>query len=375
MSKNVLVTGGAGFIGSHLVDGLIKEGHKVTILDDLVPQVHPKRNVPEYLNEKADFIKGDMGDKDLLLELIQRHDIIFHQAAIVGVGQSMYQIKEYVQKNTYNTALLLDLLVNKEHDIQKLIVAGSMSSYGEGKYVCQDCGVVYPSLRPLEQLKEKDWEVHCPCCNKPLKPLPTDEEKPLESTSIYAITKKDQEEMCLLIGKTYSIPTVVLRYFNVYGARQALSNPYTGVCAIFSCRIRNNNPPMIFEDGNQTRDFVHVSDIVQANLLAMEKNEADYKMFNVGTGNPISVNELTQILIDHYGKKVNPEITNKFRKGDIRHCFADITKIKKLGYKPSVKFDEGVGELVEWVNLQPSCEVSDDFDRARSELESKRLTV
>ncbi|MEE8423063.1 MAG: NAD-dependent epimerase/dehydratase family protein [Thermodesulfobacteriota bacterium] len=375
MSKNILVTGGAGFIGSHLVDGLIKEGHKVTVLDALLPQVHPDRRVPEYLNDAAKFIKGSIGDRELLLELIQGHDIIFHEASVVGVGQSMYQIEEYVRENTYNTAILLDLLVNKEHDIEKLIIAGSMSSYGEGKYECSDCGVVYPSLRPIEQLKDKDWEVRCPCCNKPLKPLLTDEDKPLDSTSIYAITKKDQEDMCLLIGKTYGIPTVVLRYFNVYGTRQALSNPYTGVCAIFSCRIRNDNPPMIFEDGNQSRDFVHVSDIVQANLLVLKKSKADYEVYNVGTGTPISVNEVASVLIDYYGKKVKPEITNKFRKGDIRHCFADISKIKKLGYKPSVRFEEGVDELVEWVNLQPSCEVSDNFEKAGKELESRRLTV
>ncbi len=375
MSKRVLVTGGAGFIGSHLVDGLIREGHEVTVLDALLLQVHPKRRAPEYLNAKAQFIKGDIGGRDRLLELIQEHEIIFHEAAIVGVGQSMYQIEKYVRENTYNTAILLDLLVNKEHDIQKLIIAGSMSSYGEGKYECPDCGVVYPSIRPIDQLKEKKWEVHCPCCNKPLQPLPTDEEKPLDSTSIYAITKKDQEEMCLLVGKTYGIPTVVLRYFNVYGTRQALSNPYTGVCAIFSCRIRNNNSPMIFEDGNQTRDFVHVKDIVQANLLALEKSRTNYEVYNVGTGAPISVNEVARILIDYYGKNVKPEITNKFRKGDIRHCFADISKIKKLGYKPSVKFEEGVGEFIEWVNIQPSREVLDNFENAKKELESRRLTI
>ncbi len=375
MGKNVLVTGGAGFIGSHLVDGLIRDGHEVTVLDALVPQVHPDKRVPEYLNDAANFINGDIGDRDLLLGLIQRNDVIFHEAAVVGVGQSMYQIEEYVRKNTYNTALLLDLLVNEEHDIRKLIVAGSMSSYGEGKYECEDCGVVYPSLRPEEQLKEKDWEVHCPGCNKPLRPLPTDEGKPLDSTSIYAITKKDQEEMSLLIGKTYGIPTVVLRYFNVYGTRQALSNPYTGVCAIFSCRIRNDNPPMIFEDGNQTRDFVHVSDIVQANLLAMKKSTADYEVYNVGTGTPISVNEVARILIDHYGKKLKPEIKNKFRKGDIRHCYADISKIKKLGYNPSVKFKDAVAELVQWVNTQPTCDVFDNFEIANKELESRDLTL
>ncbi len=374
MSRKILVTGGAGFIGSHLVDGLIKEGHEVTAIDALVPQVHLGQKIPEYLNTEAEFIRGDIGDRDALSELVRENEIIYHEASAVGVGQSMYKIAEYVSQNTYKTSVLLDVLANEEHDVEKLVVASSMSIYGEGKYKCENCGVVYPGLRPLEQLKKREWEPRCQKCERYLKPLPTDEGKPLNPTSIYALSKRHQEEMCLMIGRTYGIPTVALRYFNVYGTRQALSNPYTGVCAIFCCRIRNDKPPVIFEDGGQTRDFIHVSDVVQANILAL-KSSANYQTFNVGTGRAISINEVSRILIHQYGKRLQPEIANKFRKGDIRHCFADISKIEKLGYKPSITFQEGIPELVRWVNEQPSCEVADRFEKAAEELESRGLTL
>lgn len=374
MSKKILVTGGAGFIGSHLVDRLVKEGHEVTVIDALVPQVHPGQKTPEYLNAEAEFIRGDIGDRDALSKLVEDAQVVYHEASAVGVGQSMYQIAEYVSQNTYKTSVLLDVLANEEHDVEKLVVASSMSIYGEGKSECENCGVVYSQLRALEQLKKKEWELRCPKCGRFLKPLPTDEGKPLNPTSIYALSKRDQEEMCLMIGRTYGIPTVALRYFNVYGTRQALSNPYTGVCAIFCCRIRNDKPPVIFEDGEQTRDFVHVSDVVQANILAL-KSSANYQTFNVGSGRAISINEVAGILIQQYGKHLQPEIANKFRKGDIRHCFADISKIEKLGYKPSITFREGVPELMRWVNEQPSCEVADRFEKAAEELESRGLTL
>lgn len=375
MTYKILVTGGAGFIGSHIVDALISKGHEVTVLDVLDPQVHPEQVVPEYLNKATTFIKADVGDRAIIEKLVPEHDVIYHEAAAVGVGQSMYQIEHYVRENTMNTAVLLDVLANKEHSIKKLIVAASMSSYGEGKYECPDCGVVYPRLRPESQLNSRDWEMKCPECGKDVSPLPTDEKKPMDSTSIYAIGKKDQEEMCLNVGWAYGIPTVALRYFNVYGARQALSNPYTGVCAIFSCRIRNDNPPVVFEDGDQTRDFIHVSDIVQANLLALESSKANYEAFNVGTGSPISINRIASTLISHYKKPLSPSVVNKYRKGDIRHCYSDISKIKRLGFEPKVSFEQGVPELVEWVNLQPSCEVSDGFEKAQKELSDRNLTV
>jgi len=368
----ILVTGGAGFIGSHIVDELLKKGHEVRILDNLEPQVYGQaNNLPKYLTENIEFQKGTITDKNDIEKAIQDIEIIFHDAAMVGVGQSMYQISRYINTNTLGTANLLDTLVNKENSVKKLIVASSMSNYGEGKYECVDCGTINPKLRPETQLKEHKWEVICPKCKKPLKPVPTDETKPLYSTSIYAMTKKHQEEMSLLIGKTYGIPTVALRYFNTYGPRQALSNPYTGVAAIFSSRIKNNNPPLIYEDGLQLRDFIFVKDIAKANILAMEKSAANYEIFNVGTGTPTSILNIANTLTKLYNKDMKPEIVNKFRAGDIRHCYADITKIRtKLGYEPSYTLEQGMKELVMWAEKESA---TDTVEQANKELEEKGL--
>lgn len=363
----ILVTGGAGFVGSRLVDELVKK-HEVTIYDNLEPQVH--KDIPAYLNKNAEFLREDVRDKTKLKSAILKSEIIFHEAAMVGVGQSMYQIEKYMDINTMGTAKLLDILVNEKHNVKKLIVASSMSIYGEGKYECSDCGAVHPSLRTETQFKRKEWEIECPFCAKAVKPIPTDENKPLQPTSIYAISKKDQEEMCLAIGRSYGIPVVALRYFNIYGPRQALSNPYTGVCAIFSARIKNNNPPIIFEDGLQTRDFISVHDIVRANLLVMEKPEADYEAFNVGTGKPISIYDIADTLSKLYGRTIKPEIVNKYRSGDIRHCYADISKLKKLGFEPSVSFGDGMRELVEWGIAE---EAEDKSDTAYEELKERGL--
>ena len=369
MKYRILVTGGAGFIGSHLVDKLVKMGHDVVVLDNLEPQVHSKK--PDYLNPKTEYVFGDIRNEELLSSLLPDVEIVFHQAAAVGVGQSMYEIKKYVDVNTYATAKLLDLLVNKENNVRKLIVASSMSIYGEGAYECDNCGEVYPKLREEEQLKRREWELRCPNCGEIVKPIPTPEDKPLHPESIYAITKRDQEEMCLVVGRAYGIPTVALRYFNVYGPRQSLNNPYTGVCAIFSSRIKNNNPPLIFEDGLQTRDFVSVHDVVQANILAMEKNSANYEALNVGTGNAVSILKVAEVLIKLYNKNLKPEVTNKYRAGDIRHCFADISKIKsKLGYEPKISFEDGMRELVAWGEI---VEAEDRFEEAYKELLSRGL--
>ena len=370
MSK-VLVTGGAGFIGSHLVDELVEIGNEVVVVDNLEVQVHTKK--PDYLNLKARYVFEDIRDTSVLTKAIEGVEVIFHEAAAVGVGQSMYQVEKYVGVNTMATAKLLDFLVNEEHEVKKLIVASSMSIYGEGAYECEDCGVVYPELRTEEQLKKREWEMKCPKCGKVVKPISTSEDKPLHPTSIYAITKRDQEEMCLNIGRAYGIPTVALRYFNVYGPRQSLNNPYTGVCAIFSSRIKNNNPPLIFEDGLQSRDFVSVHDIVEANILVMKSSNADYEVFNVGTGKTTNILEIAHALIKLYskGKELEPEITNKYRAGDIRHCFADISKIRnKIGYKPKVDFEEGMKELVEWGEKE---EAVDKFEEAHEELKARRL--
>lgn len=372
-SKKVLVTGGAGFIGSHIVDGLVDQGYEVIIYDNLDPQVHDGK--PDYLNEKAEFIQGDVRDKKKLKKVLREVTIVSHQAAVVGVGQSMYEIERYVDVNAKGTAALLDLIVNeKDIKIEKLVVASSMSTYGEGAYYCNRCKEYkYPNFRDEGQMKREEWEHKCPNCGTTLKPKPTLETKPLNTTSIYAQTKKDQEEMALMIGRAYGIPTVALRYFNVYGPRQSLNNPYTGVCAIFGSRIKNDHPPLIYEDGNQMRDFIYVSDIAGANQLAIEKPEADMKTFNVGTGNPRTIKEIAHLLIKLYGKQdaLRPEIVGKFREGDIRHCYADISKISGiLGFEPKVSFEDGMKKLIEWGKKQ---EARDKFEQVEIELKGKGL--
>lgn len=369
----ILVTGGAGFIGSHIVDALVQRGHDVTVYDNLDPQVHGnERGRPDYLNPDVRLIVGDVCDRDALKAAIQGKDVIYHQAAAVGVGQSMYDILRYTQINTMGAATLLDIIANEEHSVRKMIVASSMSIYGEGQYRCATHGVVYPKLRPVEQFEQHDWEVRCPRCGEPVEREGTDEEKPLFPTSVYAVNKRDHEEMFLSVGRAYNIPTVALRYFNVYGPRQALSNPYTGVAAIFSSRLLNGNAPLIYEDGLQSRDFTHVSDIVQANLLALEKDEANYEVFNVGTGRSLTIRDMADALAEHLGVEVEPEIANKFREGDIRHCYADISKARRLlGYEPQMRFEDGVAELVEWVRHQKA---EDNVAKAASELERRGLT-
>ncbi|MHA1264581.1 MAG: NAD-dependent epimerase/dehydratase family protein [Candidatus Helarchaeota archaeon] len=373
--KTILITGGAGFIGSHLADALIEAGYSVRVLDNLSPQVHPTSPPPpSYLNEQVEFVKGDITDIHALSASIEGIDAIYHFAAAVGVGQSMYQINQYITVNTRGTALLLDLLVNKEHSVKKLIIASSMSIYGEGKYSCDSCGIVFPTERNIDSLKAKQWDFICPDCGQPLKPMPTDEKSQLHPTSIYAQSKRHQEEMTLLIGATYGIPTTALRFFNVYGSRQSLSNPYTGVCAIFSNRLQNNLAPIIYEDGLQSRDFIHIRDLVAANILCLEKSAADHQIFNVGTGQPTTILEIAQHLLHLFHLPLKPQITGHYRKGDIRHCFADITKIrKKLGFQPTISIKKGLHDLINWVLSQPKIE--NNFQMVDSELEKHGLKL
>lgn len=367
----VLVTGGAGFVGSHLVDALLARGHAVRVLDCLIPQVHPTGEIPNYLSRDAEFVRGDVRDLDAVVRALRGVEAVFHEAAVVGVGQSMYQIRHYADYNTMGGATLLEAIVASKASLQKLVVASSMSIYGEGSYRCGSCGPVSPGLRSNEQMARNDWEPRCPACGASLASVPCSEAKPLQPTSIYAITKRDHEEMFLSVGRAYGIPTVALRYFNIYGTRQALSNPYTGVMAIFSGRLLNGKPPVVYEDGRQTRDFVHVSDIVQANLLALERADADGEVFNVGTGRPTSVAEVAGTLIAELGATTLPTIANQFREGDIRHCSADIGKARRmLGYQPRVELERGVPELVEWVRSQTAA---DSFDRAATELAAHGL--
>lgn len=390
MNEKVLVTGGAGFIGSHIVDALLHSGNAVCVLDNLEPQVHgnlrEEGKKPSYLNNEADFILGDIRDESTVKHALEGIDVVFHEAAMVGVGQSMYEIDRYTSVNTLGAAVLLQAIVNMKQRPRKLIVASSMSIYGEGAYECPVHQKVYPKLRENDQLQRRDWEMYCPVegCNHRVTPCPTDEDKPLFPTSIYAINKRDHEEMFMAIGRAYNIPVVALRYFNVYGTRQALSNPYTGVVAIFSSRLLNGRSPVINEDGKQSRDFVHVRDVVQANLLVMEKDEANYRTFNVGTGRSISILDVAKTLVNHYkdlpGNQTERssrslpaelEVSGSFRAGDIRHCFPDVYRLKALGYIPEIRFEEGLSDLEQWLIEQTP---RDNYDQARQELIRRGLT-
>lgn len=367
----VLVTGGAGFVGSHLVDALLAKGHRVRVYDVLDRQVHPGGRVPSYLAEDIEFVHGDVRDRERLAQALDGIEVVFHQAAFVGVGQSMYEIRRYVDGNSVGGATLLDILANEKHTVQKVVVASSMSIYGEGGYRCRSCGDVHPELRSKEQMAAHDWELRCPFCSESVRPMPTTEAKPLQPTSIYAVTKRDHEEMFLSVGRAYGLPTVALRYFNIYGSRQALSNPYTGVLAIFGGRILTGNAPVVYEDGEQTRDFVHVSDIVQANLLAMEQSAGDYQTFNVGTGRPSSILRINELFQEKLGTEIAPDVRQQFRSGDIRHCYADIGRIGSiLGYQPKVRLEDGLDELVSWVREQSAV---DRFENAAHELSSRGL--
>ena len=372
MAKRVLITGGAGFIGSHLADALLRAGHEVRVFDNLTEQVHPM-GPPEYLAPEVELLVGDMRDLAALKRAIADVNVIFHLAAAVGVGQSMYEIAHYMGVNTQGTANLLQVLLDTKLRLEKLIVASSMSIYGEGKYICRECGEVSPPPRDNTLLKQKHWEMRCPQCGSMLRPVATDESKPLQCTSIYALSKKNQEEMALLFGRTYGLPVVAMRYFNIYGTRQALSNPYTGVAAIFASRLLNGRAPLIFEDGRQMRDFVSVHDVVQANLLAMQRSESDGMALNIGSGSPVSIGDVATELTRCLGESIPAEITGKYRAGDIRHCFADISRARQaLGYQPRYKFADGIAELIEWLRSQ----TADDKAAAMvSELKAYGLTA
>lgn len=368
MAERILITGGAGFVGSHLADALAVAGHEVVLFDNLEPQVHGVVERPGYLDPAHQLVQGDIRNPDALAPLLARADVVFHLAAMVGVGQSMYEIVRYTEVNTLGAANLLQQLVSNRGQVRKLIVASSMSIYGEGAYACAEHGPQSPRLRPAQQLARQDWEVRCRICGSAATPVATDEDKPLYPTSIYAINKRDHEEMFLAFGQAYGIPAVALRFFNIYGSRQALSNPYTGVAAIFCGRMLGSQPPLIYEDGGQKRDFVHVSDIVQACQLAMADDQADQGVFNVGSGRPISVLEVFHVLARELGWAGGAELTAKFRAGDIRHCYADITRLRGLGYEPRVAFEQGVGELVGWVSEQRTAGVRNDGEAAASQL-------
>ena len=367
----ILVTGGAGFIGSHLVRELSARGEEVVVLDSLDPQVH--EGAEPHPPAGVELIVGNVGDAVLVDRALRGVDCVIHLAAVVGVGQSMYDIERYVRENTLATATLLERLVAPADRPQRLVVASSMSIYGEGEYNCPQHGPVAPQQRSVAQLAARDWECRCPFCDDVAVPVGTREGKQLQPTSVYAVTKRDHEELALSVGGAYGVPTVALRFFNVYGPGQALSNPYTGVAAIFASRLLNGNPPLIFEDGNQTRDFIHVSDIVRGILAATERDEAVGRAINLGTGQATSVSKVAEVLSHELGVAVEPDLAGEFRAGDIRHCFADTNEARtKLGFEATTTFEAGMRQLARWLEGQQAV---DRVERARLELVERGLTL
>jgi dTDP-L-rhamnose 4-epimerase len=356
----VLVTGGAGFIGSHLVDALLADGERVRVLDNLDPLAHPSGE-PEHLDPEAELIRGSLADPEAVAEALEGCDRVFHLGGIVGNGESMVNVRKAVDANSGGTATLFEALIERRDEIRRVVVASSMVVYGEGSYRCPEHGTIAPRVRPVEQLRERRWEPECPHCGRELEPIAVAEERPLQPISVYGITKRDTEELALVLGEAYGIETVALRYLNVYGPRQALGNPYTGVAAIFSARLLGGKPPRVFEDGRQIRDPVHVSDIVAATRAAMEAERAPGRSFNVATGRQVRIGELAERLCELIDPGLAPEITGEFRAGDIRHCFAETSAAEQLlGFRAKVRIEDGLPELTEWVARQTVAERGDE---------------
>ncbi|WP_025229367.1 NAD-dependent epimerase/dehydratase family protein [Fimbriimonas ginsengisoli] len=372
MNKSVLITGGAGFIGSHLADELLANGYRVRILDSLSPQVHGSDGKrPDYLSPDVELMVGDVRNPEAVKRALIGIDHVYHFAAIVGVGQSMYDIARYTEVNNLGTAVVLEALVAQP--VEHLVIASSMSLYGEGLYKRPDGQIAEASERSIDQLRAQDWQVRDVEGNA-LTPVATPEWKRPTLPSIYALSKYDQERMCLMIGKAYNIPTVALRFFNAFGTRQALSNPYTGVLAIFGSRLLNDKPPLIFEDGQQLRDFVSVKDVARSCRLAIEREEATGRAINVGSGMSYTIEETARKVAKAMGKEhIEPEICGQYRVGDVRHCFPDITLARELlGYEPQILLDDGLAELAEWLQEQTAI---DKVDEMRQQLASRGLTI
>jgi len=362
-----LITGGAGFIGSHIADKLIEKNYSVTIMDNLSST---GGKVPDYLNKNAKFIYGDVRNKKLLRKIVPNFNIIFHKAASVGIAQSNYEIESFVNNNCLGTSKILESIIESGTK-PKLIISTSNTTYGEGIYFCDNHGKFHPAIRSIEDVKKRGFELNCPKCKNVGRPIQTPEDTELNCNSIYALTKKFQEESSMLLGKTYNFPVILLKYFNVFGPRQSLSNPYTGVSAIFMSRVKNDSSPVVYEDGNQTRDFVYIDDVVRANISVIENENAKYEIFNVGSGKPVKIRDIAEKACELYKKDLEIKVTNKFRKGDIRHCTADIAKIEeKLGWRPEISFEEGFERLYKWSRNQDS---RDGFERADNELKEKGL--
>lgn len=372
----ILITGGSGFIGSNLAGKLVAKGYKVRILDNMSKQIHGENYKESQLYKSieniTEIIIGSVCDRESWIKALVDVDVVIHLAAETGTGQSMYEVAKYVDVNVGGTSLMWDILANEKHKVKKVIVASSRAVYGEGKYYCPNHGNVYPNERKDEDMKKGDFNAKCPVCNVSVELLPTDEMSKIHPASVYGLTKYMQEELCMIMGKSLNIPVVAFRYQNVYGPGQSLKNPYTGILSIFSNRIRNGKEINIFEDGKESRDFVFIDDVVDATILGMEKDEANYLSINVGTGVATDVFKVAKTLIDNYGKSVALNVSGNYRIGDIRHNYADLTLAReKLNYEPKVNFEEGIGRFTKWVENQAIEE--DRYEMSLEEMQKKGL--
>src|SRR5438477_5136024 len=365
--KRALVTGGAGLIGSHVADLLVREGWEVRVLDNLEAQTH-RRGRPSWINDRAEFIEGDLRDRETISAALDKIDIVFHQAAYGGY---MPEIAKYVHVNSLGTAQMLEVICEKNLPVRKIVVASSQAVYSEGAGECPEHGIIFPSVRPVEQLRKGDWEVHCPLCSAIIRSVPTPENAPVGGETVYGLTKVDQEKLVLLWGKQTGIPTVALRYSCTYGPRQSIFNPYTGVIAIFCTRLLNNLPPVVYEDGEQTRDFSFVEDIARANLLAAETDKLDGLPVNVGSGEGVSVRKIAEQISDALGIHIAPEAKGEFRPGEMRHLTSDTERICAAGYVPQIDLASGIGRYLDWIRQQ--ADVRDYFSEAANILRSKGI--
>jgi dTDP-L-rhamnose 4-epimerase len=365
--RRALVTGGAGLIGSHVADLLVREGWKVRVLDNLEPNTH-RRGKPAWVDERVEFIEGDVRERETVRAALDNIDIVFHQAAYGGY---MPEMVKYVHVNSLGTAQMLEIIRERKLPIKKVIVASSQAVYSEGAGICPKHGLVFPPVRAVEQLRRGDWEVHCPFCGTATTSAPTPENAPVGGETVYGLTKVDQEKLVLLWGKQVGIPTVALRYSCTYGPRQSIFNPYTGVIAIFSTRLVNNLPPILYEDGEQTRDFSFVEDVARANLLVAETDKLDGVTANVGSGRGVPIREIATILSDTLKIQIEPEARREFRPGEMRHLTSDITRIRAVGYRPIVSLAEGIGKYTDWIRTQ--SDIRDYFSEAEEILRKKGI--
>ncbi|MFN2622985.1 MAG: NAD-dependent epimerase/dehydratase family protein [Chthoniobacterales bacterium] len=365
--KHALVTGGAGLIGSHVSDLLRSEGWRVRILDNLEPQTH-RHGKPAWISSDVEFVEGDVADRETITGALNDIDVVFHQAAYGGY---MPEIAKYVRVNSFGTAQMLEIIREKNLPIKKIVVASSQAVYSEGAATCPEHGLVFPEVRPIAQLQRGDWEVHCPVCGAVTTTAPTPEGAPVGGETVYGLTKVDQEKLVLLWGKQIGIPTVALRYSCTYGPRQSIFNPYTGVIAIFCTRLLNNLPPVLYEDGEQTRDFSFVEDVARSNLLAAESDQLDGHPVNVGSGAGVSIRKIAEQISDALGIHIAPEVNGEFRPGEMRHLTSGTERICAAGYAPQVDLATGIGRYLDWIRQQ--SDVRDYFSEAANILRSKGI--